>query len=496
MRSFRMKNLFSHIVIRLFLLFLASAALSSSFAAPQIRNFSLPTNTNSDYAAVQNDLSFDFQSIEIRTLLQLIAKNAGLNFVISDAVKGNITLNLHNVTWQQALNIVLQSHGLAQRQQGNVIFISTLEELTSNQTKVLQSDETISNLAPLTSTLVHLRYSNADDVAKLLRSATGSLLTPRGQIAVDSRTNSIIIRDVKTNLNDVTHAISQLDVPAKQVLIEARIINIDVNFEKELGARFGVTHTSWLSGQFFGANSLAQGAGAPNVVNAAGTIDPTQRLNFNVPATTIFGNNPGSIAMAVTKIGGQLLDLEISALEGEDHAETISAPRVMTSNQKKAVIQTGEEIPYQESTSSGATSVSFKNAVLSLEITPQITPNNKIILTIKATQDSRGANTVLSSTAGSTSSSVPAINTQEVESNIILNNDETIVLGGVYKLNKENSFVRIPFFGSLPIIGVLFRNQALQNEKSELLIFITPRIIGLNKKDNGSGLLPSTKGDE
>jgi type IV pilus assembly protein PilQ len=432
-----------------------------------------------DNFAPRNNLSFDFQSIDIRTLLHLIAKNAGLNFVISDSVKGNITLNLKDVTWQQALSIVLQSHGLGSRTVGNVIFISTLDELTNNQTKQLQSDETISNLAPLSSEIVHLKYSNAKEVADLLKSAQGTLMTPRGQIAVDSRTNSLIIRDVKNNLKDVLKAIRQLDVPAKQVLIEARIVNIDVNFEKELGARFGISHSRYASGTFFGANSLAQGTSPAFVANAAGTIDPTQRLNFNIPANTIFGTIPGSIGFAVANLGGILLDLELSALEGEDHAQVISSPRVMTSNQKKAVIQTGEEIPYQESTSSGATSVSFKNAVLSLEITPQITPDNKIILNVKATQDTRGTDTVLSATAGSTASSVPAINTQEVESNIILNNNETIVLGGVYKETKGNTIERIPFLGSLPVVGVLFRHQSVADEKTELLIFITPKIVGV-----------------
>lgn len=457
-----------------------------------VSNTKSVTPASFNVATGTGNLSFDFQSIDIRTLLQLIAKNANLNFVVSDSVKGNISLNLKNVTWDQALKIVLESHGLGSRKEGNVIFISTLDELTTNQTKQLQSDETISNLAPLASEIVHLKYSNAKDVADLLKSQNGTLLTPRGQIAVDSRTNSLIIRDVSRNLNDLVHAIRQLDVPAKQVLIEARIVNIDVNFEKQLGARFGVTHTPWLSGTFFGANSLAQGTAPANVVNATQTIDPTQRLNFNVPATALFGNVPGSIGIAVANLGGILLDLELSALEGEDHAELISSPRVMTSNQKKAVIQTGEEIPYQESTSSGATSVSFKNAVLSLEIIPQITPDNKIILNVKATQDTRGTNTVLSATAGSTASSVPAINTQEVESNIILNNNETVVLGGVYKQIKENTIVRIPFFGSLPVVGALFRSQNLQNEKTELLIFLTPKIIGISKGVNGA---VGTKGE-
>jgi type IV pilus assembly protein PilQ len=369
---------------------------------------------------------------------------------------------------------------LTARRVGNVIMISTIEEITSNESKQLQSDEALINLAPLQSKIIRLKYASATDVATILKGAQSQLLTPRGQVAIDTHTNSIIVRDTLANLSVVEKEIHQLDIPAKQVLIEARIVNIDVNYEKELGARFGISKPQWLSGSFFGANSLAQGTAPSQVTTPAGLIDPTQRLNFNIPATSIFGNNPGSIGVAVAQVGGVLLDLELTALEGENHADIISSPRVMTSNQQKAVIQTGEEIPYQESTSSGATSVSFKNAVLSLEITPQITPDNKIVLTLKATQDTRGADTVLSSTAGSTSSSVPAINTQEVESNIIINNNETIVLGGVYKQTKNHTYTQIPFLGSIPILGALFRNTADNDEKTELLIFITPKIVDLH----------------
>jgi type IV pilus assembly protein PilQ len=434
-----------------------------------------------DMPAKQNGtLSFDFQDIEIKALLQLIAKNSGLNFIISDGVKGNITLNLKNVTWQRALDIVMEARGLTARRTGNVILISTIEERTATESKELQSAETLSNLAPLQSTIIHLKYANATDIATLLKGAQSQLLTSRGQVAVDSHTNSVIIRDTKTNLTELVRAIRQLDVPAKQVLIEARIVNIDVNFEKELGARFGVSHSRWLSGSFTGANSLAQGTSPANVATPSGTIDPTQRLNFNTPAASLFGASPGTLGLAVTKIGGVLLDLELSALEGEDHLEIISSPRVMTSNQQTAVIQTGEEIPYQESTSSGATSVSFKNAVLSLEITPQITPDNKIILNLKATQDSRGTDTQLSS--GSTATAIPSINTQEVKSNVILNNNETIVLGGIYKQTKERAYQRIPFFGSLPLVGNLFKHTSVHDEKTELLIFITPKVINTNSR--------------
>jgi type IV pilus assembly protein PilQ len=307
------------------------------------------------------------------------------------------------------------------------------------------------------------------------------LLTSRGQIAVDARTNSLIIRDTRDNLKDVIPEIRKLDVPARQVLIEARIVNINVTYEEELGIRFGVSNSRHLTGTFQGANSLTQGTGLPFVTNAGGTVDPTQRLNFNIPAAQLFdGSNPGSIAIALAHIGPALLDLELSALEGEDHAKIVAKPRVITSNQQKAIIQTGEEIPYQEATSSGATSVTFKNAVLSLEIVPQITPNNKIILDLKATEDSRGANVNIGA-PGTTTTTVPAINTQEVQSHVLLNNNETIVLGGVYKESKDHAVDRVPFFGSLPLIGALFRHTHDQASKQELLIFITPKIINPTK---------------
>ncbi len=436
----------------------------------------LPKSQN-EIVTTSGALSFYFQDIEIKTLLQLIAKSSGLNFVISETVKGNTTLNLKNVTWNEALNIVMTSHGLAARRVGNVMLISTVEDITNNESKKLQSEETLSNLAPLTQTILQLKYTNATDMAALLKGAQSNLLTSRGQVGIDTHTNSLLIRDVKKNLADVTRAIRKLDVPARQVLIEARIVNLNVDFEKELGARFGISNPQHLSGTFAGANSLAQGTTLPNVTTPDGTIDPTQRLNFNNAAASIFGAAPGSIGLAVAKVAGVYLDLELSALEGEDHLEVISSPRVMTSNQQKAVIQTGEQIPYQESTSSGATSVSFKNAVLSLEITPQITPDNKIILNVKATQDTRGANTVISGGAGTTSTSIPSINTQAVQSNVILNNNETIVLGGVYKQTKQHTIEKVPFLGSIPVVGYLFRHSSDKDIKTELLVFITPKII-------------------
>lgn len=424
-------------------------------------------------------LSFYFQNIDVRTLLQLIAKQSGLNFIISDEVKGNITLNLKDVTWRQALNVIMKTQGLASRQVGNVIYVSTIEEITNNEAKQLKSDEALANLAPVHSTLIKLNYTIAADIAALLKGDKGSLLTARGEVAVDNRTNSLIIRDVSKNLAEVTREIRKLDVPARQVLIEARIVNMDTSYEEQLGVRFGVSDTRHLSGTLAGANQLTQYVGVNNITPLS------DRLNFNVPANAIAGVTPGSVGLALARVGHLLLDLELSALEGEKHAQVISRPRVVTSNQQKATIQTGEEIPYQESTSSGATSVVFKKAVLSLEITPQITPDNKIILKLRATQDTRGENTAVGSSDG-VPITIPAINTQEVQSNILLNNNETVVVGGVYKITKENAYDRVPFLGTLPVIGYLFSHRSEHNIKNELLIFITPKIItsNVNRADN------------
>lgn len=434
-----------------------------------------PQTESIPYFAVKprpNVMSFYFQNIELKTLLQLIAKNSGMNFIISDAVKGNITLNLKDVSWQQALSVIMKSHGLAARRTGNVMYISTIEEITTNETKELQSNLSISNLRPLGSRIVHLKYANAVDVANILKGAQGQLLTQRGDVAVDARTNSLIIRDSRENLSLVSNAIRTLDIPARQVLIEARIVNIDTTYEESLGVRFGISNSRHLSGTFAAASQINNG------ISPSALAIPTQRLNFNLPATNLTdGATPGSIAIALAHIGPALLDLELSALEGENHAKIISRPRVITSNQKKALIQTGEEIPYQESSSSGATSVTFKKAVLSLTITPQITPNNKVILSIRVTQDTRGANIQTGASATTGSTTIPAINTQEVESNVMLNDQETVVLGGVYRTTKDNNLDRIPFLGTLPILGYLFRNTFEHDERHELLVFITPKII-------------------
>jgi len=470
----------------------------SSMAAPdQLGNV---TTTNRAYEDNETSvshhttlLSFHFQSIPIRSLLQIIAKGSGYDFIISDAVKGDTTLSLTNVTWQKALNTVLATHNLTSRRQGGVVYITTVEEMTTNDTKKLQAAEALSALEPLSTAIISLKYTDAKLMAGLLKGQGGSnLLSPRGSVSVDPRTNSVVIYDTGKRIAVVKHTLHKLDVPAKQVLIEARIVNIDTTYESQLGIRFGVTKPRRFSGSMAGANQMLQGLTAPNV-------DPiTDRLNFNLPANLLSdGSTPGSVGLALAKLGNIYLDLELSALESEGHIQIISKPRVVTTNQTKAVILTGQEIPYQEATSSGATSTSFKKAVLSLEVTPLITPDNKIVLKLKANQDTKGPELIVSpgtttssssssssgSAGGTTTTVIPAvfgpptINTQQVESSILLNNNETFVVGGIYQLSATDTVDRIPFFGSLPYIGALFRQKGSLYSKTELLIFITPKII-------------------
>jgi len=445
--------------------------------------------TESSIVPANGKISFNFQNVPIKTLLQLLAKTSGLNFIISDAVKGNTTLNLKNVSWQDALNIILKSNGLSSQQIGNAIFVSTTDDITQKEAKQLQSQQDIESLSPLQSRMITLRYTDAGKIGLILKGEKGSLLTSRGEIAVDAPTNTLIIRDIKSNLADVVAFIKKLDKPARQVSIEARIVNIDSTYEAQLGVRFGVSNTRSLSGTLTGANELAQGLNPANV----GAV--TDRLNFNIPASALStGTAPASIGLALARLGPILLDLELSALEEEGHTQIVSKPRVVTANQQKATIETGEEIPYQEATSSGATSIDFKKAVLSLEITPQITPDDKILLKVKVNQDSRGTqllvpSTTSTTTGGTTTPAVfgpPTINTQQVESYVLLNDNETVVLGGIYKLSKQSTYDRVPFFSDIPLIGRLFKHRGILNEKSELLVFLTPKIIKPEPREHNS----------
>ncbi|MCD6048084.1 MAG: pilQ 2 [Gammaproteobacteria bacterium] len=437
----------------------------ASTTSAKIQPVAAPAEDTQQIKVKSGLLSFNFQNIGVKELLQLLAKNSGNNFVISDSVKGNMSLSLQNVTWQKALNVVMRANGLDSRQFDNVMIIAPIDELANNDVKRLQAAQQLANLAPPVSAMIPLHYANANDLATVLKGQQNTLLSPNGQVTVDPRTNTLLVRDVQASVDKVRDFIRKLDIPAKQVLIEARIVSVDTEYVKELGVRWGVSNTHSLSGTLEGANTLRKGT-------PLAEVPIKERLNFNLPATPSgFLGQPSSLGLALIRLNKTYLDLELSALEGEQRAQIISNPRVITSNLQKATIQTGEDIPYQEATSSGATNVAFKKAVLGLDITPQITSDNSIVLNLKVTQNKRGAET----------NGVPAIDTQEVQSNVLMNNDETIVIGGVYKQIKGKTVVRIPFLGDLPVVGALFRHTNENTKRSELLIFVTPKIVDQTK---------------
>lgn len=407
-------------------------------------------------------ISLNFQNIQIRAVLQLLAEFTGINIVVSDQVQGSITLRLNDIPWDQALDIILKTNALDKRKTGNVLLIDKASNLLEQEKNALKAQQAVTNLAPLRSQLIQINYAKAADIAVLLKDKNNSLLSKRGTLSVDARTNTIWIQDTGAQIEEIRELVKQLDIPVKQVLIEARIVNVTKDFARDLGIRFGISRPTHLSGTLSGANQLAQNVAPADVVPLS------DRLNVDLAATPVSAS-PASVGIALAKLGdGILLDLELSALESEGRGEVISSPRLITTNQQSAVIESGEEIPYQEATSSGATAVAFKKAVLSLKVTPQITPDNKIMMDLQINQDTPSPQTF---------NGVPAILTKEIQTNVLVNNGQTIVLGGIYKQDKNNSINRVPFLGNLPVVGVLFRNQSTEIKNEELLIFITPRII-------------------
>lgn len=413
-------------------------------------------------------ISLNFTNIKIRELLQIMSQFTNLNFVLSDNVKGEMSIHLHQVPWNEALNVILKSQNLGERRVGPVIYVAPIPELLNQRLTELQADQKMRDLVPLEDRVISLNYANAEDIQKILVSPNSSLLSARGATNIDKRTNSIWIRDTPDHVNTVTQMIRQLDHPVKQVLIEARVVSIRRRFEEQIGARFGLTKPNHVTGTLEGANTLASGGGPLSVPLA-------QRLNFDSPALgDIFGaaGTPGSIGMAVANLGGTFVDLELSALEEQNSLDVVSAPKLITANEQPAYIQTGEQIPYQAATSSGATDVQFKDALLKLEVTPQITPDGRVILKLKVTDNRPG-----SPINGANGSVNYSIDTQEESSVVLLNNHQTVVLGGVYRKTKTNIVRRIPFLGSLPLIGALFSNKVEGSDQKELLIFLTPSII-------------------
>jgi len=420
-----------------------------------------------EFAFKGERLSLNFQSIEVRAVLQLIADFTDLNLITSDTVKGDVTLRLKNVPWDQALDIILRSKGLAMVKDGNVISVAPAEEVAARA----KLDQVIEAQAPLISDSIQINYAKATDFVKLLKTKDNSLLSERGSVSVDTRTNRLLVRDTAKNIDAITALIQDLDIPVRQVLIESRIVLATNDFSKELGVRFGVTESRFNNNDTLGIANTGINA---DIAKQGGIPVAGSRYNVNLPVTTL-ASSAGSIGLALARLPfGTLLDLELSAAQTEGRSETISSPRVVTSDQSKAIIETGTEIPYQKASSSGATAVAFKKAVLSLEVTPQITPDDRIIMDLIVNKDSPDFANV---TAG-----VPPIKTQSVQTNVLVDNGETIVLGGVYEQTKSKNVSRVPFFGDLPVIGFLFRSNFEQNNKSELLIFITPKLLKDNAK--------------
>ena len=408
-------------------------------------------------------ISLNFQDIKIRAVLQLLAEFTGRNMVVSDSVKGNITLRLNRVPWDQALDIIMRTRGLAKRQMGTVMLIAPSAEIANQEKQELQEQREVTELAPIHAELVQVNYAKAATLATMLKDKTTSLLSSRGNISVDERTNTLWIQETTDKLEEIRNLIHQLDKPVRQVLIEARVVLVNKNFESDLGISFGITNPNHISGTFDAANQIAGGT-APAAVR-----NPLSRLNVDLPAAIEGVAQTPSFGIALAKLSNDVfLDLELSAIESEGKGEVISSPRLVTANQHEALIESGEEIPYQEATSSGAAAIAFKEAVLRLRVTPQITPDHKIIMTLQVNQDSVSPKDVLG---------VPIILTKKIETNVLVDNGQTIVLGGIYRQEKSRSAERVPFLGELPVIGALFRNTNLVNKQEELLIFITPKIM-------------------
>ncbi len=427
-------------------------------------------------------LSLNFQNIEVRAVLQLLADFTGMNVVVSDTVTGSLTLRLKSVPWDQALDIILKTKGLAMRKNGNVVLVAPSEEIASREKLELEALRQLDELAPLRTEWFQINYANANDLFTLFEDKEKTLLSMRGKVVVDERTNTLMIQDVATNLDEIRKLITHLDIPVRQVLIESRVVVASNDFAKDIGVKFGLNKTtSYNTGDSDGiltVGGTVDGflATSPNTGFESPGGSGTDGLIVDFGALPANGT-PAQIALAVGKIGAHLLELELSALQAEGNGELISSPRIITANQKTATIKQGVEIPYQEASSSGATTVSFKEAVLSLEVTPQITPDNRIIMDLKINKDSPDYDR---SVGG-----VPPVKTNEIVTQVLVKNGDTVVLGGVYEQTKTHRSNKVPMFGDLPLLGFLFRDKTDIDKKSELLIFVTPKIL---KDEMNAGL--------
>ncbi|MBA1262248.1 type IV pilus secretin PilQ [Stutzerimonas sp. NM35] len=429
-------------------------------------------------------LSLNFQDIDVRSVLQLIADFTDLNLVASDTVSGNITLRLQNVPWDQALDLVLKTKGLDKRQVGNVLLVAPADEIAARERQELESQRQIAELAPLRREVVQVNYAKAADIARLFQSVTDrdGASEDRGSIAVDDRTNNIIAYQTQERLDELRRIVAQLDIPVRQVMIEARIVEANVDYDKSLGVRWGGNLWAGDKWNAWGKNGQLGVADDPDASGSPGDegyVPSRQVGRFpgirETPLNTPFVDMGAIGATSGIGLGfvtnNAILDLQLSAMEKTGNGEVVSQPKVVTADKETAKILKGSEVPYQEASSSGATSTSFKEAALSLEVTPQITPDNRIIMEVKVTKDEPDFSQA-ASTGG-----IPAIRKNEVNAKVLVTDGETIVIGGVFSNTQSKSVDKVPFLGDLPFVGRVFRRDLVQDRKSELLVFITPRIM-------------------
>jgi type IV pilus assembly protein PilQ len=431
-------------------------------------------------------LSFNFQNVEVRAALQAIADISGLNIITSDSVGGNLTLRLKDVPWDQALDVVLQAKGLDMRKNGSVLWIAPKEELLTKEKLELEQKAQISDLEPMRSEIFQLNYQKADafrTVFGLGTTGTGGsgndssrVLSKRGSAVIDPRTNQLFVTDIPSKIEDIRRLIQKTDIASKQVLIEARLVEANDGFSRNLGAKLGLSdlRPGAASGyEVVGNTRVAIGGNLNNLTQRTGqgtdaTSAPASSTLVNLPAAALGGNSASTVAFSLfSSAANRFLNLELSALEADNKGKIISSPRVLTEDRTAAVMEQGIELPYQQATSSGATSVEFKKANLRLEVTPQITPDGNVVLDVEVNKDSKGEIT----TAGF------AINTQHVKTRVMVENGGTVVLGGIYQQSDTNDVSKVPFLGDLPALGYLFKTTSKSTTKTELLIFITPKIV-------------------
>ncbi|MDM3870919.1 type IV pilus secretin PilQ [Porticoccus sp. W117] len=424
-------------------------------------------------------MTLNFQDVSVRAVLSVIADQVGINIVVSDAVDGSITLNLNDVPWDHALDVILKTKGLDKRQEGNVIHVGLAEDIAEQERLQVEVNKQLQELAPLRTEYVRISYANAEELFELYRGeraegAEGSL--DRGELKVDSRTNTIIITDTEENIADFRRLVRELDIPIRQVRIEARIVTANTDFREELGVEWGVAG----GGTFNGNNIFGAGANAAFDSDNGGVIEnfdgnpaTSETLNLtNIIAADLGVNEPtGSLALAFLS-DNLFLDLELSALESAGHGEVVAQPSITTGDKQEAMIRTGQEVPFLEATSSGAASLQFKEALLQLQVTPQITPDNRINMDLLITQDAVSGQAI-----GLANSTVPIIDVTSIETTALVGDGQTIVLGGIFQLEERKDTRKVPLLGDIPYVGRLFRNETDTYEKREILIFITPKII-------------------